>query len=522
MLQRILSILGWVGTALVFGAVAIRFVRPEWNQYATWGAWAGLALVVLYTLGQWREIATYFRGRQARYGALATTGVLAALAITVGVNYLAARQNKRWDLTASQQNSLSEQTVKVLTGLQGPVKFMVFDRQTDFDRFRNRLSEYGYHSSNVTVEYIDPDTRPVVAKEYEIQQYGTVVIEYMGRRERVTTDTEQDLTNGLIKALSDRERKVYFLQGHGEKEPNDTERDGYSALSGMLRRDNYMVERLVLAQQKEVPADATVVIVGGPTSDILPAELDMLRAYLGRAGKLMVLVDPPLGAKPAPLPNLEALIKEWGVTLGTNVVVDVSGATNEPSIAVAATYPLHAITEQFSTLTIYPVARTVEPVSGGTNGRTPTTIVETSRASWAESNFASLSSGVALDAEGGDKAGPLSIAVVVSAPADGGAAAKPEAPAANDPKPETRVVVFGDSDFATNAYAGVPGNPNLFANAVNWLAQQENLIAIRPKESEDRRVTMTPRQQTMTFLASILFIPALVFAAGVFTWWRRR
>ena len=117
MLQRILSILGWVGTALVFGAVAIRFVRPEWNQYASWGAWAGLALVVLYTLGQWREIATYFRGRQARYGALATTGVLAALAITVGVNYLAARQNKRWDLTASQQNSLSEQTVKVLTGL---------------------------------------------------------------------------------------------------------------------------------------------------------------------------------------------------------------------------------------------------------------------------------------------------------------------------------------------------------------------------------------------------------------------
>ena len=520
MLQRILSILGWVGTALVFGAVAIRFVRPEWNQYATWGAWAGLALVVLYTLGQWREILNHFRRRQARYGALATTGVLAALAITVAVNYVGARQNKRWDLTASQQNSLSEQTVKVLQGLQAPVKFTVFDRQTDFDRFRNRLSEYAYHSSNVSVEYIDPDARPVIAKEFEVQQYGTVVIDYMGRRERVTTDTEQDLTNGLIKALSDRERKVYFLQGHGEKEPNDTERDGYSALSGMLRLDNYMVERLVLAQQKEVPADATVVIIGGPTSDILPAELDMLRAYLGRAGKLMVLIDPPIGGPPAQLPNLEALIKEWGVTLGNNVVVDVSGATNEPSIAVAATYPLHAITEQFATLTIYPVARTVEPVTGGP--RTPTTFVETSRASWAESNFASLSTGVALDAEGGDKAGPLSVAVAVSSAADAGADTPPDAPAANEPKPETRVVVFGDSDFATNAYAGVPGNPNLFANAVNWLAQQENLIAIRPKEAEDRRVTMTPRQQTAAFVTSILFIPALVFAAGVFTWWRRR
>ena len=377
----------------------------------------------------------------------------------------------------------------------------------------------------MSVEYVDPDTRPVIAKEFEIQAYGTVVVDYMGRRERVTTDTEQDLTNALIKSLSDRERKVYFLQGHGEKEPNDTERDGYSALSGMLRRDNYMVERLVLAQQKDVPADATVVIVGGPTSDVLPAELEALRRYLGRAGKLMLLVDPGVGTQPAQLPNLEALIKEWGVTLGSNVVVDVSGATNEPSIAVAATYPQHAITDQFATLTIYPLARTVDPVQGGVNGRVPQTIVETSRGSWAESNLASLSTGVEMNEASGDKQGPLSIGVVVSAAADG-CAAEPSTPGAPAtpaaPKPETRVVVFGDSDFATNAYAGVPGNPNLFANAVNWLAQQENLIAIRPKEAEDRRVTMTPRQQTMAFLASILFIPALVFGAGVYTWWRRR
>ena len=161
-------------------------------------------------------------------------------------------------------------------------------------------------------------------------------------------------------------------------------------------------------------------------------------------------------------------------------------------------------------------------VAGGTGGRTPTTIVETSRASWAESNLASLSTGVSLDAEAGDRAGPLSVAVAVSGAADAGAENQEATSASDEPKPETRLVVFGDSDFATNAYAGVPGNPNLFANAVNWLAQQENLIAIRPRESEDRRVTMTPRQQTMAFFTSILFIPALVFAAGVYTWWRRR
>ncbi len=329
-MQRIFSILGWVGTAVVFGAVAIRFVRPEWDQYGTQAAWVGLALVVLYTLGQWRDIVEYFRRRQARYGAVATIGVLVALAIVVAVNYLASRQNKRWDLTASRQNSLSEQTVKVLQSLTAPVKFTVFDKQTDLERFRGRLTEYSYNSPQVSVDYIDPDTRPIVAREFDIQAYGTVVIDYMGKRERVTSDTEQDLTNGLIKAMSTMERKVYFLQGHGEKEPNRTERDGYSAVSGSLRRDNYMVERLVLAQMKEVPDDATVVLIAGPTTDLLDTEAEAIRRYLARAGKLMVMVDPLLGPQAVPLPNLEGIVKEWGVTLGNNVVVDLSGATNDP------------------------------------------------------------------------------------------------------------------------------------------------------------------------------------------------
>ena len=521
MLQRILGIAGWVGTALVFGAVAIRFTKPDWDQYATWAAWGGLALVVLYTLGQWRDVVEYFRRRQARYGALATVSVLVALGIVVAVNYLGARQNKRWDLTASKQNSLSEQTVKVLQNLPSPVKFTVFDRQTELDRFRKRLDEYAYQSKQVSVDYVDPDTKPVVAREFDVQTYGTVVVDYMGRRERVTTDAEQDLTNALIKAISGKERTVYFLQGHGEKDPTRTERDGYSAVSDALRRDNYKVERLVLAQQKDVPADATVVVLAGPTSDLLPEEADALRRYLGRAGKLMILVDPPLGAEAAPLPNVEALAREWSINLGNNIVVDVSGATNEPSIAVAASYPTHPITDRFATLTIYPLARTVEPISGTTN-RVAQPIVETSPRSWAESNLKSLTTGVALDPAGGDKPGPVSIGAAVSAPVEDEQAKQAAGSEADAPKPEARLVVFGDSDFASNAYGGVPGNPNLFANAVSWLAQQENLIAIRPTQAEDRRVAMTARQQQLVVLTSILVLPAVVFAAGVFTWWRRR
>jgi ABC-type uncharacterized transport system involved in gliding motility auxiliary subunit len=210
MLNRILSILSWVGIALLLAAVVLRLgpglglnvIKPEWDRYAMWAFWAGVVLVVLYTLGQWREIGTYFAGRNARYGTMAGASVLIMLGILIAVNYLSTRQNKRWDLTTNKQYTLSDQTVKLLKGLSSPVKLIVFDQEQNFDRFRSRLTEYQYNSSKLQVEYVDPDKRPVEAKQYEVQTYGTVVISYMGRTERVTSEAEQDITNGLIKVLN--------------------------------------------------------------------------------------------------------------------------------------------------------------------------------------------------------------------------------------------------------------------------------------------------------------------------------
>ncbi len=517
-MQTLLGIIGWIGSALVFGAVAVRFLRPEWDQYGVYAAYAGLACVVVYALGQWRDVLEYFKRRQARYGALATVSVLVALGIVFAVNYLGSRQNKRWDLTATKQNSLSEQTVKVLQSLKEPLKFTVFDRQTNFERFRARLDEYAYQSSQVSAEYIDPDTKPVIAREYQIDAYGTVVVEYQSRRERATTDSEQDLTNAVIKVMSGQTRTVYFVQGHGEKDPTRTERDGYSATIEALKRDNYKVEKLVLAQQREVPDDATVVVVAGPTSDLLPEEVGALDRFLARAGKLMVMLDPMI--KGESLANLQGLLHNWGIDSRNSIVVDISGATNDPSMAVAANYPPHPLTERFSTLTLFPIARTMDIVTGGVNGHTAVPLVETSQRSWSEASLDSLSTGVKMETEKGDIAGPLTIAAAVSAPA-ANAPVNPSA-GADDPKPETRIVAFGDSDFPSNAYGGVAGNPNLFANAVNWLAQQEGLIAIRPKAADDRRLTMTARQMLGVELISALVLPALVFATGIYTWWRRR
>ncbi len=523
MLKRILNLLGWLGAILVFAAVALRFLRPETPQLYRGLAVAGLVVTLLYLLSQWREIGRGFSRRQVRYGAVSLGSVLVVLAILVGVNWIASRQSKRWDLTTGGQFTLSDQTRKILAGLKEPVKVRVFASARVVDPFRDRLAEYAHATDRLAVDYIEPLKQPELANQYQVQQDGTVVFEYKGRVERATAATEQELTNALVKAVQGQEKKIYFVQGHGEKDTVSSERTGYSGVTSALRGDNFGVEKVVLAQQTAVPADAALLVVAGPRTDYLPAEIDLIRAYLGKGGKLLMLLDPPEKTDSPPLTNLLALAHAWGVDVGNNVVVDLNPAGRllgtGPSIPVAATYPSHPINEKMQVLTAYPLARSVSPVSGGVDGHTAQSIVETSQNSWAETDLKGLlTSGEARrDEASGDKPGPISLAAAVSA-------AAPDAPAPGNgqSKAETRVVVFGDSDFASNLALGVQGNRDFFLNAVNWLAQQENMIAIRAKEPSDRRLTMTAAQQQLVYWLSLIVIPGLIILAGVQTWWRRR
>src|SRR4051794_6488473 len=486
MLKRILGLLGWLGVALVFAAVAIRFLKPEWQQYYNGLAIGGLVCTLLYILSQWREIGQSFSGRQARFGTLAAAPVLVVLAILVAINYLSTRHNRRWDLTGSKQFSLSDQTKKVLADLKEPVRVRVFARSEEFARYHDRLDQYTYQSKQISTEYIDPEKRPGVAQQYGVTTLGTVVFDYKGRNEKATSDGEQELTNALIKVIQGRQPKVYFTQGHGEKDTANSDRSGYSTINTALTSDNFVVDKVVLPQQAAVPADADVLVIAGPKTDFLAPEVDMLKAYLKRGGKILLLLDPVVKADQPQPTGLQALLKDWGIDAGNDIVLDVSGmgrliGTDE-SVPVAASYPSHAITENFQLLTAYPLARSMSPLEGGANGHTAQRLVETSRSSWAETNLKSLT-GEPAKMDDTDKKGPVSLAAAVSGLAAG--TPPPPADAKNGEAPkqtETRLVAFGDSDFASNGALGVQGNRDLFLNTINWLAQQENMIAIRAKD----------------------------------------
>lgn len=532
MVNRILSVVSWIGMALVGAALVLRFGFPAQDQYVVPLAVAGLLCVLLYSLSQWREIVHVFSGRQAQYGALATSSVFIVLGILVAVNYIGQRQNRRWDLTSAGQYSLSDQSRNVLGQLDSPMQVMIFAQQTQFDLYRDRMAEYEYVSDLIEAEYVDPDRTPAVAQQNNVEQYGTIIINYRGRSERTTENTEQDITNAIIKVVTGEEKRIYFTQGHGEKDLASGERDGYNAISEALQRENYGVEPVVLAQMSSVPEDASLVIAAGPQTDFFPAEIEALSTYLAGAGKLLLLLDPPVSADANPTPNLVALAREWGIEVQDNVVLDASGVGRllgtDASVPVAASYPSHPITERFNILTAYPLSRAVVPIAGGTNGRVAQTFIESSSRSWAEVNIAALFEGgepPELQLEQGDVPGPVSMAASVSAPRaeEEPADAAPEDSGEDEaPTPETRLAVVGDSDFATNGVLGIQGNRDMFMNIVGWLEQQEGLISIRAREPADRRITLTAAQQSNVIWLSLLLIPGAVFGAGVFTWWRRR
>lgn len=521
-MKRIIALLGWVGIALVVAAVVLLAVRPDLVDLRRGLAFGGLGVTVLYALTQWRDIARSVSGRGVKYGSITATSVVLVLAILVGLNWISSRQNKRWDLTATNRFSLSEQTQQILRGLDSPVTFRIFHVGPPTE-YRERLAEYGYYSSQVKTEFVDVDRDPISAQKYEVTLVPTILIEHAGRTERAQAGDEQTLTNALKRVIEGAPKKVYFVQGHGERDPGSSDTTGYATVAGALRNDNFDVAPLTLAQQTSVPADATVLVIAGPKTDLLPAELDAIRAFLSRGGKLSILLDPPDKGTSPDIQGLVALARDWGIDVGNNVVLDASGMGQQigtgPEVPIAMPTS-HPITSKFRMMTAFPIARSVTPIEGGTSGHVAQRVLETSPQSWAETDVTGLwaTGRPERNVDRGDIAGPVSIAAAVSAAAE--TAAAPDA--GDAPKPETRLVVVGDSDFVANNAVGLPLNSEVFLNMMNWLAQQEDLIAIRPADPGSSPIALSQGQNVTIFWFAIFIFPALLVANAVRIWWRKR
>ncbi len=461
----------------------------------------GTVLLLAAALGRPADVRRALTGRQARYGSNALAMSLILLAILAIVNFLSNRHHARWDLTGTRQYSLSGQTIQILKDLKEPVKITAFYSPADSTQatLKDLLAEYMYHTDKLSLEVVDPDQKPAVARQYGITSYGTIVFERGSRRQDTFSTDEQSITSAILKVSRDEQKGIYFITGHKERNSEGYADDGFSAVKTLLEKNNYKVGTLNLAMTSTIPSDAAALIIASPQTDYAEAERKALSAYLDGGGKLMVLLDPAANV------DLNSVLEPYGVRFRNDLVVDLySSFFGDPLTPLTTRYPYSMITKDMTGLTsFFPYARSVERTASMPEGATITDLITTSDQSWGETNLAQRQ----VQRDDADVAGPLTLMAQVQ-------------------KGNTRLVLVGDSDFAANSVLnsvrGAFGNADLFLNAVNWLAEEESLIAISPKTSDVRTVFLTPAQMRVILYSSALVLPAAVLVIGMLIWWRRR
>jgi ABC-type uncharacterized transport system involved in gliding motility auxiliary subunit len=451
--------------------------------------------------------------RQTKYAAYATVYIIVILAVIVAANFLANRYNKTFDATANKRFTLSDQTKKVVGDLKQDVSIRYFDDADRMQPAKDLLDRYALLSPKLHIEYVDVLKNPTVVRAANVTRKGEAVIEVGSRREDAKTFDEEGVTGALIRALKGGEREVCVVSGHGEPRLDDTtQAEGFGGFQSIVQRDNYKVQSINLQQKAEVPADCTVLVVAGPTGDYIQPEVDAVKKYVEGGGRALFMLDPPLKIGRKQISDNSALgdlLASWGVSADKDLLLDESAASQVfgggPAAPVVMQYDSHPIVNDLAnSSTEFPLSRSLE--TKNTDKTTVSKLFSTSADSFATSDLASAE--IRIN-PAKDKHGPFTLAAAGTF-----TGAKPGE--------SGRFVVVGNSSWATNETLGFSGNRNLLLNMINWLSSDEDLISIRPKEPEDRRITLTRAQFRLLQTVSQIFLPMIVIIGGVMVWLRRR
>jgi ABC-type uncharacterized transport system involved in gliding motility auxiliary subunit len=452
------------------------------------------------------------KARQTRYAAYASVYIVVILAIVTVANVLANRYVKTYDATSNKRYSLSDQTVKIVKGLKQEAKLTYFDQGTRFAQAKDQLDLYANLSPKVHVEYVDPDKSPQVAREAGIKNYGTTVVQIGAKKEDAKSTSEEDITGAFIRDLKNNTRTVCFVTGSGEHQIDDSERNGYSRLKDLLGKDEYSSKSISLLQKAEIPSDCTVAVVAGPSSDYQQSEVDAIKKYVEDGGRALFLLDPPLKFGRSEIADNDALatlLEGWGVTLEKNLILDLNPIGQivgvGPEVALVSRYEPHAIVNEMKgSATGFPLTRSMNVKN--TDKTTLDKLFNSSENSLATTK---LNSPKVDPNDPANKKGPMTIAAAGSYKT-------------GKENVQGRFVVIGSSAWAANSFINFNGNRDLALNTMNWLSSDEDLISIRPKEREDRRITMTRAQMNWVRITSQFLFPLAIVIAGVTVWWRRR
>ena len=530
------------GIALLTASVAINSILLNDHSLTTIVAVVGAALTLWGLFALRHEIGAMFKARKGEI-ALFTLGMVG---VFVAIGYLSTRFPMRFDLSEQKEHSLSKQTVNMLQHLDKPVHVAFFHDPA----MRETVELYELMQKvtpKLTVEFHDPMLNPAQARLMGVNFAGTALMQSEGRKLTVNGPTEVDIANGIMRISQGVSQRLCFLDGHNEADPYSIEshdhmegsaghahgvgdkqiiheQHGMAKARAALEAMNYNVEKVSLLKTGSTLNDCALLVIAGPKSEVLPVEINAIGKYLDEGHNALIMLDPFVETGLAPL------LEKFGVVVGKNIVIDpASHFWADPSSPAVTDYNRHQITEQLP-LTFFPGATSLLPTMRQPPGVSVLPLVNSSKTSFGETtaNRAEFN-------EKEDQVGPLSMMVLVNRrpeTARNAAAILSELRGQKIPEPEpapgtfdfkrSRVVVIGDSDFATNSFFHIMGNGKLFLNSVNYLASRENLIGVEPRTFDKPRVNLTNRQMKGTFFLSVILIPLLLAVVGTAVWWRQR
>ena len=481
---------------------------------------AGAALLIVSALANLRSLAAFFKKRQARHGANAILMTLLFAAIIVIIQAISIRNTHRYDVTRNQRFTLSEQTRSLLDQLDGDVVFTAFLRKhTDqWSRGEAILNMYKNQGRNVRVELIDPDEKPHIAEKFRAKS-GDVIVEYNDNRRKTSGLSEEDLTNALLFASRQRPEVVYFVSGHDEKQLDGGGPTGLRTARQGLENIGFLTRELSLVEVDSIPPDCAVLVLAGPKKEYLQSEVDRIERYLAGGGSVLFLLDPRW-----PISHLQTILTRYYidaydyVLLDELVVVDTGIDDFDATYTKISTYSSHPITKGLRAITIFPMARplAIEPNQDDFAVNVQYLAV-TGKSAWGETDMNSFKIGSATRDQT-DLPPPLGVAVVAER------TDKYDAPRGKPHARErkSKIVVVGDSDFATNRFYRLLGNSDFFLNAIEYLAEEQIVIPIRPKKDLGDRVYITASQGRLIFVLCLVLLPLMVASLGGYVLMRKR
>ena len=463
-----------------------------------------------------------FKNRKVVYGGGSLASVLLVAGILIVVALLADRHQVQFDTTRGQTQSLSTVTKALLQEVKKPLTMTVFlgEGAEGRQNAKEILQRYVYHNPEVSFNFVDPERQPLKAREAGYRFPGNILLEYEGRKQMAERPDEDALTNALRKILKGERKKLVFLAGHGERDITDTNPEGFQVAKQALENEGYEVATLNLLTQAQVPEDAAVVIIASPKKPLLGTELQALKAYLERDGRLLIMLEAFQDG------GLKDFLAGYGVGLDDGVILDVNEVSQ--ALGVNAIMPLVAqygatpITRDFkNVVTVFPMARPLILKREG--AQVPLLPVATTMpSSYEKMGKEWLKTGQGAFNPKEDKKGPFTLAVqadIKLPPAP--KAEKPKEPGKKEEEKKTYMVVYGDVDFAANSYFNLFGNGDLFLNTANFLAKEMGQIAVR-EARKAQILTLTGAQAWILFVVSLVWAPVLMLAAGIWAYRRRR